>query len=412
MNISEWDVIYGCSAELLNKRLEAEKSNFHLEVKKEFSGIQINSTFTEWKIVNGGSSNFIVIQITSSGKVGNTICFKNMKSKLRITLSYIQKNDSLGHIILNCQKDNVVMLNIDEEGTFKDYPDNKLLLDIIKDAYIQTIEENAQKLSLALAEITQINASGIILKQIRYIWYQPSNSALTGFLIILGVLNNRDISKLPSIVDNDLLYDKNNKAYHAVFMLSVKKFNEIFMKKKMPDFFKGSQENNYRIEGSKILNNGNIPLRSVKAGAIHYNPYISSFDFHISDEKAVTILSGRCPIKGLTDAYIDFSLSSKNRILYCRKETEDIIMFESDPNFTVSVNKSIPSWEEWIGILSLGILNIVIGCISMSLEESMESGFSKYSLNAKEFGFHAVNWGVDLPQSIGGFCDNLYIQCN
>ena len=415
MNISEWDIVYGCSAALLNKRLEAEKNNFCLDINKNFSGIHIKSTFTEWKIVNGGSSNCIVVEVTSFGKVGRDtpsekdICFKNMKSKIRITLSYIQKGDSLGHIILNCQKDNVVMLNIDEEGIFKDYPNSRLLLDIIADAYIQTIEENAQKLSWVLAEITQINTSGIALKQFRYIWYQPVNATLTGFLIILGVLDNRDISQLPSIVDNNLLYDKDNKAYQAVFMISAKKFNELFMKKKMPDFFKGSQENHYRMEGAKILNNGNIPLNSVRAGAINYNPYISSFDFHMSDEKAITILSGRCPIKGLTDAYIDFSLSSKNQIQYCRKENKDIVTFKSDPNLAISANKSIPSWEEWIGILSLGILNIVIECISASLEDSIESGLSEYSLNAKELGFYAVNWGVDLPKSIGGFSDNLPI---
>lgn len=54
----------------------------------------------------------------------------------------------------------------------------------------------------------------------------------------------------------------------------------------------------------------------------------------------------------------------------------------------------------------------MIECISASLEDSIESGLSEYSLNAKELGFYAVNWGVDLPKSIGGFSDNLYIQCN
>lgn len=409
MNINEWDVVYGCSAEILNKRLQKEKARFTLQLNKEFSQIPIKSTFTQWKIINGGSSNFILFEITSSGKIAG-FDFQNMKSKVRIALYYIKQGASVGQIVLNFQ-DNVEILNIDTEGIFNNHTDKKLLLDLLKDAYIQTIEENAQKLNFILAEITQINTSGITLKQFKYIWYQPEKSSLMGFLIILGVLDNRDISKLPLVVDNNLLYDKNKKAYNTVFMLSTQKFNEIFMRQKMSDFFKGSKESNYRMNGKEIVNNGNIPLNSVKAGAIYYDPYISCFDFHISDDRAITMLNGRCPIKGLTDAYIDFSLTSKNKIVYSGKNGQDSILFQQDPNFTVTTNRSIPSWEEWIGILSLGILNIIIECISTALEDAVKSGLSNYSVNTKEIGFHMVNWGVDL-QTTGGFSDNLYIQCD
>ena len=408
MNINGWDVVYGCSEAILNRRFEQSKKQFMLSIETVLSQIPIQAQFTDWKITSGGSGNFLVVQITSSGSMGSQFSFDGLQSTVRIAITYLAKENGAGNICLNFSEGNCEILDIDCQKKFH-LPDQKLLMDLLKDAYTQAIQENSEQLSMILAEIEGLDPCGFQLKQFRYFWYEPSDKELTGYLLILGVTDDRDISQLPSIVDHTLLYNANNETYHAVFMLSAEKFNNLFMLKAMPGFFAGSELKNYSMSGSAIVNHGNIPLSPVQSGAITYNPYISSFNFHIADDKAVTTLYGKCPIKGLTNAFIDFSLTAKNQIQFLAKDQK--IQFESDPNLAITTNKDIPSWEEWIGILSLGILNLVIECISASLEHAITNGLSGYSVNAKSVGIQAVKWGVDLAILEGGIADHLYIQC-
>lgn len=408
MNINGWDVVYGCSEAILNRRFEQSKKQFMLSIDTVRSQIPIRAQFTDWKITSGGSGNFLLVQITSSGSMGSQFSFDGLQSTVRIAITYLAKENGAGNICLNFREGNCEIMDIDCEKKF-DQPDQKLLMDLLKGAYIQAIQENSEQLSMILAEIEGFAPCGFRLKQFRYFWYEPNDKGLTGYLLILGVTDDRDISQLPSIVDHTLLYNANNQAYHAVFMLSAEKFNDLFMLKAMPGFFAGSKSENYSMSGAAIVNHGNIPLSPVQSGAMMYNPYISSFNFHLVDNKAVTTLYGKCPIKGLTKAFVDFSLTANNQIQFLAKDQK--IQFASDPNLAITANKDIPSWEEWIGILSLGILNIIIECISASLEDAITSGLSGYSVNAKSVGIQAVKWGVELTVSEGGISDHLYIQC-
>lgn len=410
LNTGGWDIVYGCSSDVLNSRLAASKDKFAIKINGQFTGLQFNGEFTDWRFVNGGASDYVIMEITSSGKVGDIYSYNNMISKVRIALSFLRNDESSGNIVLDYSANSIQILEIDGTGIISNNPDISLLPDFLKDVYTKAIQENSDKLEFTMAEITDINTSGLGLKQFRYTWYQPIHDSMMGFLVILGVMDDRDISKLPLIVDHALLYDSNNNAYKAVFLLSTEKFMSEFMVKAMPAIFSGSHISDYNLSGDKIVNNGNIPLTPVKSGAISYDPYISSFDFHIDDDKTVTVLSGRCPIKGLTNAYVDFSLTSKNLVQY--NTVNNLLILKADPNFSVTANSDIPSWEKWIGILSLGVLNLVIECVTDALESDIKDRLVNYSLNARTLGIDAVHWGVDLSICNGGFSDNLYIRCD
>lgn len=408
MNIGGWDVIYGCSAAVLNRRLREFGDRFLLDVNETISGIGVQAQLTNWEIVNGGASSYIVVEIASSGEIGDFFSYNGLKSKVRVALSYIEDTNASGKIVLNCGEGNVQIVDIDVEGRFRDRPDMQLTLDIIGDAYTRTIARNKDTLAVIFAEITNEGISGIPIKKFKYTWYEPvRETRLMGFLLICGVVQDRDISQLPLIADHNLLYSLDNQAYSIVFMLSAEQFYSLFVRL-LPALFRGSKPENYRISNGRIENNGNVSLASVRAGAIDYEPYISSFDFHIDDNSVVTILSGRCPIVGLTDAYIDFALTSRNRAVY--RQQENRIVFQKDPNRNISANRDIPSWEEWIGILSLGILNLVIDCISSNLEDTISGRFVECGVDIVQMGFGGVNWGEVPGVGDGGISDNIYVR--
>lgn len=416
MNSNGWDVIYGCSVSLLNRRL-AQEEKFALTVKLDLAVkigpveqvVPFQAKFTQWQIAPGGSGGYLVMQVLSSGQLGTDQPFQNLRTTLRVRIACLQQKNGAASIHLDWSRDGVQILNIDCDGIFSN-PEQSLLRDFIKDAYTQTIQQSNAQLAFILAQIEGYSSASLSIMKFRYLWYQPVDETLEGFLLILGLLDEtKDIATLPSMADHALLYDSKGKGYDTVFLLAAEAFNTRFMLSAMLQFYPGSSQDNYKMTSGHIVNNGDIPLASVKVSAVSYDPRITSFDFHIEDDKAVTVLYGKCPIKGLTKAFVDFSLSAKNQIAFA--PVDQRLTFLPDPNLAVTANKDIPSWEEWIGILSLGILNVVMDSICESLEKSISGGLLVHGINASNLGIQTVNWKTDVAIATGGFADHLYIQC-
>jgi hypothetical protein len=410
MNNNGWDIVYACSAEALNTLLKSTQDVFHITAEKKVSGSKVFIDTTHWEIVTGGSAKFIVFQMMTSGHVDDAFTFSALRSTVRLAVDFINAGNSSGQLVLNCSSDSVQVLDIDADGLFRDKPDVKISLDLIKDTLTQGIIDNQQKLRYVFATITNFDNSGIGMKKFTYMWYQPINAPKNclGFLGVLGVTDDRDISSLPVIIDNNLLYDNDNKPFDTVFLFASDKFVEKCLLPAMPGFFQGSTGDNYTSSNGVILNNGNIPLNAVRAGAIYYNLYITAFNCHVLGSSIVTELSGRCPIKSLRNAYIDFSLTSNNPVAYDTQK--NTLQFKRDPNFRVTTNKDIPSWEELIGILSLGILNLVIDCVSNSMDDAISGHLENYSINAESIGLNCVRWPSNVNFTGGGLLDNLYIR--
>ena len=68
------------------------------------------------------------------------------------------------------------------------------------------------------------------------------------------------------------------------------------------------------------------------------------------------------------------------------------IKFLDDKNKSVTTDKHIPWWEEALGALTLGIMELVINIVSEYIEDSISNVIFKYRISQQELGAFMVQW--------------------
>lgn len=426
MTINGWDLIYGCSAEAVNKYLSDSSERFSVsgEYSDNLTGVKLKLTVNKWQLCAGGNSGIVKMKVYSDCALESPIQqVINIVSEIKIPLSFVSIGGSVSDSCCVLRDDSdiqrgltgqlIVQAGLEEScevldvDTLKNIPsewgDSASI--VISSALKNVLQQNREKIKSVFAQIT-FQDDGV--KSFKYSWYEPVVKHNIGYLVILAVTDDRDISNLPVVIDGNLLYDNNGNYYNSVYMIAAKRFMQECVMPELQKIFKGSSLNNYKVDGESIINNGNIPLNSVRAGAIDYDPYMTQFKCCIQDNVIAIRLSGRCPIKGLTSAYVDFSLSSKHKVSYNPNLNQ--IRLERDSQMVVTTNKDIPTWEKFIGILSAGILNLVMEAISDSLEDSISDILTQSQISASNMGFIDVKWIGIGKNAEGGCSDNIYIR--
>ncbi len=211
MNTYGWDIVYGCSKRVVNKHLEEyiTKNKVEFLYSNTAKKQEIKMNFQSWEIINGGTSNFLRIKILIKKgyfKVRNTtIDLSGINPVLEIKLDFF--NDTSNPNVKKLKfdfgsesSDNIKVIvsdlsgKLDEEDQFYF---NKLLID--------TFIQNEKQVSYIFASLNVTsNIAWMNPKQFKFVYYSPTNNS-DGYLFILSVVTNRDISKLSTNVDGNIL---------------------------------------------------------------------------------------------------------------------------------------------------------------------------------------------------------------
>lgn len=412
MQNNNWDVIYAASAEALNSflKLNSNTMSFSDSAIVKFSSditFNIKVSFKEFQIVSGGSDKFIVLDLKTDGNVNKgEYAYKDLISRVRIALEFLDVNRQMGKIQLECKPDVIQFIKMDVNGMFP--PEQSAALSVLDKVYTDMIVKHSNKFSYVFAQLVCLNNPLIGMKQFDYSWYQPESKDCVGFLAVLGVMDDRDISEYARIVDTDLLFGPDGSQYDCVYLAAKEQFLRSSMIPALNSLFPFAPQNAFVLDGDSIKNKGKINLSSFAVEAEFYQPYIDSFDFHIDADKLITVLSGRCPINGLVDSYVDFTLSAKNSVVY--DSSLSCIKFIPDPNMTVTATKNIPSSVHWINFLSFGILELIVDGVSEAISNCIKEQLKNYNLSTAAVGITAVGWAINVLMNEGGISDNLYLR--
>lgn len=412
MDNNNWDVIYAASAEALNSLLKlnsntiafSDSTSVTYSVNKTFD---IKVSFDEFQIVSGGSDKFIVLDLKTNGNINHgEYVYNGLVSRVRMALTFLETNKAMGEIRLNCTQDAIQFIEMDVNGIFPS--EQSAALSVLDKVYTDMIVKHSSKFSYVFANLNSLNNPLTGIKQFDYSWYQPAGGDCVGFLAVLGVMDDRDISKYARIVDSKLLFDSNGSQYDCVYLAAKEQFLRLSMMPALNEMFSDSTQDCFVIADGSIINKKQISLSPFAVGSEFYHPHIDNFDFHIDDNYLVTNLSGKCPINGLTDSYVDFTLSAKNSVVY--NSSLSRIEFVPDPNMTVTTNKNIPSYVNWVNILSLGMLNLIIDGVSDAISNCIKDQLKNYNASTATVGLTAVVWAINVLMNEGGISDNLYLR--
>jgi hypothetical protein len=268
--------------------------------------------------------------------------------------------------------------------------------------------DNRDKLAFVFADIALTpteNANWMVLRSLAYCYQQDVQDELGNFGV-LGMFDSVDVSAYSKTFDSSLLRPGDDFG----FILSGAQLMAHVILPGLPAGFRGSSPGEFQMNGARIVNRGQIHLESVQVGDIWYPPHINNLDMHIENNYISTYLDGRCPITGLADAYVEFSMSEKE-VAGFNLEVEALSFYPVDQNVTHS--SYIPWWEKLLGALfTFGLMNAIIEAVSLAIENAVGSLVSGTGLDAANLGAFQVDWqtGSRFTLTDGGLQDNFYCR--
>jgi P-47 protein len=423
MRSDGWHSVFACSSAYMNRRLATETANYAFSFRYEDAGVILEGVFDAWSIAPDGSGE--ILQFHTPIKSGTaTIKSTEKKYKLDGAVPLVQMQLAFidgvhpgqqKSLVFNCSTVGkkagdrttgaVTVLNPDTSGKVGLDP---LARDLIVPALSNCFVANRDKLAFVFADValtpTQ-NASWMVLRSVAYCYQQDIQGELGSFAV-LGMFDNVDISGHSKTFDSSLLRPGDDFG----FILSGTELLAHVILPGLPAGFRGSSAREFQMSGARIVNNGQIHLESIKVGLIWYPPHINTLNMHIENNYINTYLDGRCPITGLEDAYVDFSMSEKE-VARFDFDAEAFKFSATDKQVTHSTQ--IPWWEKLLGALfTFGLMNAIVDAVGLALENAVGSHVSGSGLDAARLGAFQVQWspGSKFKLTDGGLQDNFYCR--
>jgi len=420
----QWDAVFACSGAWINARLKESEKKFPASFAYEDDAVKISGDFGSWTMVPGGTGRFIhfdtpVTKGTLLDKAsGKSYPLDGAIPIVQFQLDFVTpagKSDQK-HLKFDCRvvgknpgdktPGAVTVLNPDSR---KDSPIPGLVSDVLGVALAHAFIASRQELSFVFAELSlapPAGASWLTLKQLTYAYQQNDDNEL-GNLAVLGMLSDVSIKNIEPVFDTQLMQG----GHDFGFVLAASRFFEHVLLPAMPQAYRGSNASQFSWDGAtKISNHGNVTLDKVKVGLIWYPPVIQNLDIHLEGNLIRTTAAGRCDITGLDDAYISFSVASKNPGQYLPASRS--IAFAKDPHKSITHSSHIPWWEKLLGGLTAGIMNVVIDAVSLAIEDAVTGAIGNTGISSNGMGAQLVTWPGQnaITPTGGGLEDNFYFQ--
>jgi hypothetical protein len=215
--------------------------------------------------------------------------------------------------------------------------------------------------------------------------------------VIYSILTDREFPQEIPAIDGEL-FDMQDELF---LMISGGQFLKNVVMPMLPGAYgNGATASNFIYQAiddtaGKIINNGEINCGSVKEGLTHYHPKINALDISIQNNSLISKAAGKFDITGLAKAYVTFSMTTTNPMVY--DPNTNNISFKADPNPKRNYKKHIPWWEYVVSIIGgaviLAIVDTVISLVTDSISKSVSNSIGSSGKNSiSDNGSCIVEW--------------------
>ncbi len=415
-----WDTVYSININRINAVLAENKDklpqtiDYSTEIEGMLSHIQCN--LAPWEIVKGGSGKLIhfKIPIVKGTLLINSITkeIANVDVIVQVSLQFLPtKIDPLRHEL---------MFHISELGTIGSKKEGAVSPVTVADK-TGSLSETAKNIVLWLVAKYLVEYASIlsyVFAQINYVkpgtnnWLTPEqctyayveSQEVNGYLAILSVTTDRDISSLPLLVDSGIMPGNANASY----MVSKELILKNIIMPMLPSIYPGSRPSSFFIDSNNcIVNNGSLSMPSVVSGAITYYPKITKFNMTINGRDLKTSLHGYCDL--YANITMNFTINTRNEGRY-NPSTRSIV-FSRDPNPTIDHHEDIPWYLKWLLPFAGLIVSIVVNIIADSIANSLRSGSQSFVASPPpNIDWSGVNKAMDVTDA--GLDGCYYIKGN
>lgn len=368
-----WDTISIIKKEKINKALELNWGKLNPSFNYESEGVSVCGQFSSWSIVDGGGGQLLRIQMPiQSGKLETPEKQFNLDgctAYIDVSLSLIPEKTSKA--VLRTSYQNLALkredITLDRGGWLLP---NKLCPSEQVGVYDQVVLQYICKYFIANPnQFEQIFAEVSFAKSGCPDWAKPKKCAYSyldsGYLSILSVCSDKDVSRLPLDVD----VSGCNMAKSASYILSNQFFLQNIFLTGLTDLYQNCGLGDFYYQNNEYKNIWELRMKSVKAGAINYTPIVYKNKNIIKTENGRVNISfdGKCSLKAGIYMYwggcVEWGVSLENGVLR---------LYLSTSGFHHSAD-TIPWYLVWLSPIVVIIYNVTVSAISNKLTKNIEN---------------------------------------
>lgn len=410
-----WDTVYSININRVNSVL-AENMNtlpqlidYSTEIEGMHSHIQCN--LAPWEIVKGGSGKLLHLKISIVNGMlqinSNSKEISNVDVIIQVSLQFLPSNidpskhelmfniSELG--VIGSKKEGAVspVTVIDRAGCLSETAKNIVLWLVAK-----YLVERASIISYVFAQINYVKPgtdTWLSPKQCTYAYVESQEG--NGYLSILSVTTDRDMSGLPLLVDPSMMSENANAAY----LISKNMILQNIIMPMLPSMYPGSRPDGFYMNSNHcIVNSGSLGTLPVTAGLITYYPRITHLYMTIEGGDLKTSVDGFCDL--YANITMNFSIKIKNNSEF-NPATSSIAFYE-DPDPRNDYSQDIPWYLLWLNLIVGIIVRIVVKIIADSIAQTLQSGSQSFATSPPPF----IDWtGVNNAMQVtDAGLDNCY----
>ncbi|WP_299290153.1 TULIP family P47-like protein [Nitrosopumilus sp.] len=366
-----WDTVYAVSINKTNQQLASSFTNTTFDLPS--SDLKLSGTFGAWSIVTGGASTLLHLetQVTKGTfnlpGVADNVDLSGVSFVFEISLQLLpSKTNPIQHdLSFNVKKISSVTSTtttplVTPVSTID--PKNKLtqaVKRVLPPLMAVAINNQAATIGYVFANINLVKpgtGSWLTPVQADYAYLELQSTPPRGYLCILTVTDDRDISAYKRIVDPSIISGQNN----AGFFISQELFLKNIVMPSLPGAFHTG--NSFTLGSDNVIRMAGVfALPDVNGGLATYHPKCTSISVSIQQNQIVTTVNGTCDLYwGLC---MNFTIIANYPSAF--NPTTQSISFttKSSPNakYTYPCGTPFIAWKHLLDLICSTILLYVAG---------------------------------------------------
>lgn len=422
MNSFGWDTVFALDNDQVNKAISNSWNQLPQSFDYSEDGFHMSGQFSPWMVVNGGSGSLLHLKLpVTSGSIAldsskpadlvgvAAVVEVDMRllpsstkaetQELRMNLKQAVKIGTPGGEGLV-----VPITVVDPQGKL-----GQTYSSLFLEGMARWMVANANQITYVFAEINFAKPdrnSWLTPVQCNFVCADREDKTKPGYLGILSVNSNRDISKLERKIDPAIL--PISAQLNAGYLISGDLFLQNVILPLMPQMYHGTSLGTFAFSATdhQIQNTTKFPADKVKSGAIWYYPEIKHLKVYIVGGELRTDIQGDCDLyAGIS---MTFSLNIKNTMSFDPKTQN--VRFNPDPSPHADHDADIPWYYWFLTPIGEAITQIVVAAISDSIANSLKSDIS---INVEGIPTQSVHWtgaGQDMQVTQAGLNTCFYMQ--
>ncbi len=385
-----WDTISIVKIDAINEDMKSvwkeDKAHFSIDFPGETGHME--GSFSCFRIISGGGGKILRMELPiQKGTLAlgqEKLCLDGMSAVIEVTLSLIPTNESILQLKTeyNAMAGSREEMTDDKSGwilpiTFID-PGGMagILGQAILDAICHFLIENPSQVEQVFAEINFAKGTGPE-------WARPQKCKYsyldTGYLAVLGVCDDREISTLPLDIDVTGI----SLGVNSFYVMSGKLVLKNLILPSLLEIYESAEAECFLCSDNEIHNIWKLYMHRIKSGAIYYKPEIreGGNTARVESDSISICFYGDC------DMYVGINMSWYSKLVLKAQLKGGYVDFAKiDHDFTH--DEDVPWYLAWIIPIVGQIIQLVVAIIADDLSDSIE----QRSCCIEAEGVDAVRW--------------------